>query len=65
MGSDATRPELNAGDATHHLCDLTQLLNVLAPFQHQLNGSDENKGTCLIGVCEYDIPLSGARHSTQ
>lgn len=25
LGSDATRPELNAGDATHHLCDLIQL----------------------------------------
>lgn len=23
-GSDATQPELNAGDATCHLCDLTQ-----------------------------------------
>lgn len=44
---------------------LHNLLNVPAPFQHQLNESDENNDTCLIGVCEYYIPLSGARHSTQ
>lgn len=49
MGSVATRAEVNAGDATHHLCDLTQ---VPAPFRHQVDGSDENENTCLIRLRE-------------
>lgn len=31
---------------------LHKLLNVPAPFWHQLNGSDENNNTCLIKLCE-------------
>ena len=52
MGSDATRPELNPGDATYHLCDLTKLLSVPMYFPLQLNGSDERNSTCLLKLHE-------------
>ena len=44
-GSDATRPELNPGNATYHLCDLTELLNVPAYLLLWLNGRDEKSST--------------------